>query len=99
LNTSIRVIAGAYYSNNCNSLPIIAMPTPSASNDYLVVEYIIGYDASVSFYTCNLQVIFPSCNTYDQTQKSVTSYVWDSNGGLWIISDLGDKSSTSYYLS
>jgi hypothetical protein len=93
------VIAGAYYSNNCNDLPILAMPTPSASNDYLVVEYIIGYDASVAFYSCNLVVVLPSSNTYDQPQKSVQSYVWDSNGSIWIISDLGDKSATSQYLS
>jgi hypothetical protein len=95
LNTDIRVIAGVYYSNNPTTPINVIVPTASASNDYLVVEYTIGYDASLAFYSTQLQVNFPSSNIFYQNQCSIVSYVWDSNASYWIINDFR-ASSTSY---
>jgi hypothetical protein len=90
------VIAGAYYSNNnCNYVPL-AMPTASASNDYLVIEYVVGYDASLVFYGMQLEVTFPSSNIHYQTPCSIVSYVWDSNASYWMVNDFR-STFTSYY--
>jgi hypothetical protein len=97
LNTSIRVIAGAYYSNNSSNYVNLEMPTASASNDYVMIEYVVGYDASLVFYSYQLQVIFPtSSNTHYQNPCTIVSYVWDGSGLIWAINDF--RASTTTYL-
>jgi hypothetical protein len=92
LNTSIRVIAGPYWSNYPSNNLALTMPTATASNDYLNVEYIGSYEAvsNGGFYG-KLQVTFPSSNQYDQSLGNYVTYVWESNvtSSFWTI--------TTYY--
>jgi hypothetical protein len=82
INTSIRVIAGAYYDNivpHPRPPPNVAltMPTPTASNDYLNVEF--QYSSNSVYPGVYLQVTFPSACNFLQPVNSQTNYVWDSN--------------------
>jgi hypothetical protein len=97
LNTSIRVIAGAFYSNNSSNSINLTMPTATASNDYLVIEYGIGYEAASAFYSYPLLVTFPSTNTFSQNQCTLISYYWDSNSSYWTVNDF--RASTTSYIA
>jgi hypothetical protein len=90
------VIAGAYYSNNSSNYVPLAVPTVSAGNDYLVIEYVVGYDASLVSYSMQLEVTFPSSNRHYQNPCTLVSYVWDNNGSNWMVNDFR-ASTTSYY--
>jgi len=79
LNTTIRVIAGPYWSNQGSNNVQLTMPTPTASNDYLNVEFVASFNASNGGFYGNLVVTFPSSSTYNQTSGSNVSYIWDSN--------------------
>jgi hypothetical protein len=66
------------------------MPSATASNDYLHVEYIGSYDAvNNGGFMGRLQVTLPSSNIYDQYLGHRTTYVWESNvtSSFWTITD------------
>jgi hypothetical protein len=91
LNTSIRVIAGGdYYSNNPGSNIQLTMPTPTASNDYLNIEFVISYHASNASFSGSLTVTFPvTSNSFNQSPGSYVTYAWDSNSttSYWTITN------------
>jgi hypothetical protein len=89
------VIAGAYYSNNPYSSIQLIMPTATASNDYMMIEYSISQPASLVYYGGQLIVNFPSSNTFYQNQATLVSYVWDSNSSYWMVTEFR-TSATSY---
>jgi hypothetical protein len=79
LNTSIRVIAGPYWSNQGSNNVQLTMPTPTASNDYLNVEFVVSFNALDAGYYGYLNVTFPSANTHSQNHGNTVNYIWDSN--------------------
>jgi hypothetical protein len=98
LNTSIRVIAGSYYSNNNTTDVQLTMPSASASNDYMNIEFVVSSNASNGGYTGILMVTFPglTSNTYSQSSARMVSYFWDSNAMVWTVTDFR-SSATTYY--
>ena len=107
INQTIRIIAGDYYVGDTinfinPSTPSLTIPTPSAINDYLNVEYL----PSSNFFSSNssdpkyLSVTFSNI-TPTTTQAAFTnaSYVWAYNVGTstsnWIVTTY--VGSNSYY--
>jgi hypothetical protein len=89
MNTSICVIAGPYWSNQASNNINLTMPTPTASNDYLNIQFLVSYNASNGGYYGNLLVTLPvSSNTNTQSSGSYVTYTWDSNStsSYWTIS-------------
>jgi hypothetical protein len=84
INQSIRVIAGDYYNGTGRPLhPSLIIPTPSAINDYLTVEYMTASNyigGSVPGPTF-LDITFPSCNVTTQNAFTTTNYVWTYGTG------------------
>jgi hypothetical protein len=90
MNTSIRVIAGGvYYSNNLSSNVQLTMPTPTASNDYLNIEFIVSQPAYNAGYGGRLRITLPSTTAVDQFQANYVTYVYDCNSTYWAITSSG----------
>jgi hypothetical protein len=65
------------------------MPTPTASNDYLNIEFLVSYNAYAGGYYGNLSVNLPvTSNTNTQSSGQYATYTWDSNStsSYWTIS-------------
>jgi hypothetical protein len=97
LNTSIRVIAGDYYSNNPSNNVQLTMPTATASNDYMMIEFVVSYPASQAPFAGGLLVTFPSSNTFYQSDAKLVSYFWDCNATYWTVTDF--RTSATTYVS
>ena len=111
INQSIRIIAGDYFLGSMDpppgwgpGNPALTIPTPTAINDYLNVQYL----PSSNYYTIAtsnttpptyLSVTFPSTATTTQAAFTNVSYVWAYNVGTstsnWIVTTYAG--SNSYY--
>jgi hypothetical protein len=96
LNTSIRVIAGGYYTN-LSLFVALTMPTATASNDYINIEYVISTSANTNGFAGPLVVNFPAYNSFSQDPSTQVNYFWDGYTTTWSLTSWRAGTTTHGY--